>query len=612
MKIYLEKIIFVNRAPFENLDLNLYENDINVLMAVNGSGKTTILSHITDAFYEMAKPHFQNEFEENQNKYYRVSSNIYNLNFNNFSLVYFRFITPEGKIDYIDVRNQMSSADYDRHVQLDDKIPYNEINGVLVNATNVKKVSKELNKDSALKIFNNNVLTFYPSYRYENPGYLNQPYEVKLEFKKSSGFAGYLNNPLEVITGLPELANWIMDIVLDMRMNQQLPDLLIFNNLNNIISQTLKSKGLQNCRFGVGPRGYGNTRIQIVENQGKQVYPNIFNLSSGESSLLCIFGEILRQADNNISNTILSHIHGIVLIDEIDKHLHISLQKEVLPELLRLFPNIQFILSSHSPFLSMGLAEKLENRSKIIDLDNFGITKDPSENKMYEEVYEMMINENKRFKNLYQNLESSINNNNKTLIITEGKTDIQHIRKSAEILGSFDFEVEYFNAESDSKLLAMLEQLSKLPRTRKIIGIFDRDVPKTVSKIEKNGNTTLEYGNNVYAFCLPIPEHREGYTNVSIEFYYPDKDLKKPHNGKCLYFSNELNFNSNRKPISPINEPEDDFDKKIWCENIGDLEWIHSKSRFADLVEDNPEFVSNFNFDSFKLVHEKIEEINAA
>lgn len=612
MKIYLEKLVFVNRAPFEKLDLNLDENDINVLMAVNGSGKTTILSHITDAFYEMAKPHFQNEFENNKDKYYRVSSNIYNLNFNTFSLVYLRFITPQGKIDYIDIRNSITIEEYDQHVQLENKIPYSEINSGLTKSNNLKKVSSELNRDLANKIFNNNILTFFPSYRYENPGYLNQPYEVKLDFKKSTAFTGYLNNPLEVITGLPELANWIMDIVLDMRMNQQLPDLLIFNNLNNIISQTLKSKGLQNCRFGVGPRGFGNTRIQIVENQGKQIYPNIFNLSSGESSILCIFGEILRQADTNRSNINLSQITGIVLIDEIDKHLHISLQKEVLPELLKLFPNVQFILSSHSPFLSMGLADTLQDRSKIIDLDNFGITRDPSENKLYEEVYEMMLNENNRFKSLYQSLEKTINDNTKTLIVTEGKTDIQHIQKSAELLGILDFEIEFFNAESDSKLLAMLEQLSKLPRTRKIIGIFDRDVQKTVDKIEKNGNTVMEYGNNVFAFCLPIPDHRIGYKNISIEFYYEDKDLKNLQNGKRLYFSNELNFDSKRKPISSINEPVEELEKKIWCENIGDLDWIHSKSRFADLVENDENFRLDFNFDSFKIILHKIKEINAA
>ncbi len=46
----------------------------------------------------------------------------------------------------------------------------------------------------------------------------------------------------------------------------------------------------------------------------------------------------------------LNTIEGIVLIDEVDLHLHIKLQKDILPQLIKLFPKVQFIVSSHSPF----------------------------------------------------------------------------------------------------------------------------------------------------------------------------------------------------------------------------------------------------------------------
>ena len=42
---------------------------------------------------------------------------------------------------------------------------------------------------------------------------------------------------------------------------------------------------------------------------------------------------------------------GIVLIDEIELHLHISWQKKVLPFLIKVFPNLQFIVATHSPFV---------------------------------------------------------------------------------------------------------------------------------------------------------------------------------------------------------------------------------------------------------------------
>ena len=47
----------------------------------------------------------------------------------------------------------------------------------------------------------------------------------------------------------------------------------------------------------------------------------------------------------------LYDLHGIVLIDEIDTHLHISLQKSIFRILTDFFPNIQFIVTTHSPFI---------------------------------------------------------------------------------------------------------------------------------------------------------------------------------------------------------------------------------------------------------------------
>ena len=44
-------------------------------------------------------------------------------------------------------------------------------------------------------------------------------------------------------------------------------------------------------------------------------------------------------------------MEGIVLIDEIETHLHVALQKEIVPILTELFPNIQFVLTTHSPFI---------------------------------------------------------------------------------------------------------------------------------------------------------------------------------------------------------------------------------------------------------------------
>jgi hypothetical protein len=456
------------------------------------------------------------------------------------------------------------------------------------------------------------------------PGYLNEPYKVKLDFTNQSGFSGYLKNPIEVVSGLSQLANWIMDIVID----SQYPNSnarIIKQNLDEIVTQTLISKKIGSLRLGIGQRGSGVTRIQIGQdttaNQQptwEMIYPSIFNLSSGESAILCLFGELLRQADNNINDIMLNEITGIVLIDEIDKHLHIKLQKEILPNLFNLFPNVQFIVSSHSPFLSMGLAEVVQERSKIIDLDNLGISKDPTTNELYTEVYNMMINENERFKERYQSLEQEIQSGTIPLIITEGKTDIQHIKKAKEKLDITDLDVAFYEITEDwgdSKLKLLLEQLSKVTQSRKIIGIFDRDVQKRISDIEKDNQSFKDYGNNVYAFCIPTPSNRNTYTNISIEFYYTDEELKTEKGSKCLYFDNEIeqlfNKRTRKHEIRKLDtvDSEKENEKKLFCEDIGAENWIHSKARFAELVETDVNFSDNFDFSNFRPIFEKIRDI---
>lgn len=75
--ILVDKCLFINRSPFkDNLEISFKEG-VNVLWGINGRGKTTILSYIVDAFYEMAKPNYRGSFEGKEYKYYRLSSSFH-------------------------------------------------------------------------------------------------------------------------------------------------------------------------------------------------------------------------------------------------------------------------------------------------------------------------------------------------------------------------------------------------------------------------------------------------------------------------------------------------------------------------------------------------------
>ncbi len=95
---------------------------------------------------------------------------------------------------------------------------------------------------------------------------------------------------------------------------------------------------------------------------------NVNQLSDGEKRILVLFIDITRRlttaAKQNKQKEILKGT-GIVLIDEIEQHLHPKWQRMLLPTLKQLFPNLQFVATTHSPqvlsYVPNGCAFTLEN-----------------------------------------------------------------------------------------------------------------------------------------------------------------------------------------------------------------------------------------------------------
>lgn len=80
--------------------------------------------------------------------------------------------------------------------------------------------------------------------------------------------------------------------------------------------------------------------------------PFDFNtLSNGYQAVLDIILDIIMRMQNQTQRSFDFNLPGIVLIDEIETHLHLELQKNIMPFLTTIFPNIQFIVTSHSPFI---------------------------------------------------------------------------------------------------------------------------------------------------------------------------------------------------------------------------------------------------------------------
>lgn len=99
---------------------------------------------------------------------------------------------------------------------------------------------------------------------------------------------------------------------------------------------------------------FSNLRVRrsplrmTVTKQGQEFTVN--QLSDGEKCLLAMVGDLARRlaiANPGLSNPLEGE--GVVLIDEIELHLHPKWQREIIPALTRTFPNCQFIVTTHSP-----------------------------------------------------------------------------------------------------------------------------------------------------------------------------------------------------------------------------------------------------------------------
>ena len=98
--------------------------------------------------------------------------------------------------------------------------------------------------------------------------------------------------------------------------------------------------------------------IEYIEEDenGDELPPVEFTeLSSGSKSMVAMFGDMLIRLFTNHQNIEdFSEMTGIVLIDEIDVHLHPKYQRLIVEKLTGIFPKIQFIVTTHSPIPLLG------------------------------------------------------------------------------------------------------------------------------------------------------------------------------------------------------------------------------------------------------------------
>jgi hypothetical protein len=209
------------------------------------------------------------------------------------------------------------------------------------------------------------------------------------------------------------------------------------------------------------------------------------------------------------------------------------------------------------------------------------------------------------------------------VIWTEGKTDAQHVGRAHEILKP-DVKIHFqpVNADmGDDQLLKQCRALAMVPQERPTIFMFDRDNPEILPKIHDDMIGYKDWGNNVFSFAVPVPEHRRQQPAVCIELYYFDDDLlKTDDNGRRVFLSSEFNPASGRhnteQALSVGNRSKLAAGRsnaiRILDSEVFDADHKNvalSKADFASKVAEGHSSFHNINFTAFHQIFEQIRDI---
>lgn len=141
------------------------------------------------------------------------------------------------------------------------------------------------------------------------------------------------------------------------------------------------------------------TFLFSIHQDGKE--PFDFNtLSDGYAAVLDIAVDLMIRMERYTGGTFKYDMPGIVLIDEIETHLHLELQRTVMKLLTAMFPNVQFVVSTHSPFI-LGSVEN----AVIYDLENRTYVENGLSNVPYSGIVESYFKADELSKNLRDKFE---------------------------------------------------------------------------------------------------------------------------------------------------------------------------------------------------------------
>lgn len=542
--MHVTQITLENYGPIDKLDILVpFEGDRPrpvVLVGENGSGKSIVLSHLVDALLSAQGIVYPETPEVDPNKVYRLRSSLYIKTEREY---YFARVAFAHGSSVTDIRARHPKRDY-QEPPMAEGTAAREAWETVPDEERSKYTPFNANQQATLSdLFSTNCLLYFPHNRFEEAAWLNEAnLRAKAQYMHLIRLEGHTNRRVVTYSPLRENQNWLFDLLYDalaLETKTEIQQLFQLNSHGELsrqafevvvpargrsmnfytvalgVLQEIVGHSGHKVRFGIGSRHARLVSVISTESNTTLV-PNVFQLSSGEGALLNLFLSILRDFDlSGAPFSRAADVRGIVIVDEVDLHLHANQQRHVLPKLINMFPNVQFIVTTHSPLFVLGMNDLFGKRGLALYELPMGRAIDAEEFREFETAYRAFA-ETQSFARSVQDRIAALS---KVGVFVDGPTDVDYIEAAARHLGKD----------------AILERCEIIPAggDRKLRGIWNtpgiaRIAPGKVILIHDcESNIESERDDGMYRFSVTLLQEDEHPIRKGIEHLFAKDTLGK-------------------------------------------------------------------------------------
>lgn len=543
--MYVKRIRIENYGPVSNLDIEApFVEDRPqpvVLVGENGSGKSIVLSHIVNGMIEAKHAAYPESRETDTNKVFKIRDPKYVATGSEYGF---------GRVDF--ERNQFIEElilqRYKRHYS---DPPMNS--GTAARSfwdsldegfgqhyrTSFAQAGAD-GQSVAVDVFGSNCLLYFPPNRFEDPSWLNvDNLRAKPRHTVPTRHLGQTDRTIISHSPLRELQHWLFSVAYDrVAFEARTTNVQVGSDGNPIVLpvwqgykgdatkvyktalelvRLVVNRSRPVTRLGIGGR---HDRSLTIIADDKQVVPSVFQLSSGETALIALFLSIIRDFDLREDRTApfasASDVRGLVVIDEVDLHLHVKYQDQILPRLIRMFPNVQFVMTTHSPVFVLGLARELGD-------EGFGLYELPSGSVISAEEFGEFGAAYRALQNtttFRRDVRKQVEEAQRPILFVEGDTDCKYLQRASELLGRHETAQQFrlMAAGGDG-------ELNKMWNARRALSTARESIEAVV--LLHDPESKARQGEHGKVYRRIMPKHSEHPISKGIEHLFNRDTLQR-------------------------------------------------------------------------------------